>query len=161
LHGKTRGKDAPDDPKAKVLRREKAVKEARQVLIKETRGHPTIAKGDTLHVKEGAVKDTLQAKALHGVKAVNGDTLRVKGKGDIHAKEALQGAREDILHVKVSRGMKVEMQGGKRIGPTRPVKGDTLHARWIAEKAVSAGAPGKADTRGLRSRTIGADTTAP
>ncbi len=161
MHGKTRGKDAPEDPKAKVLRREKAVKEARQVLIKETRGHPTIARGDTLHEKEGAVKDTLQAKALHGVKAVNGDTLRVKGKGDIHAKEAIKGAREDILHAKVSRGVKVEAKCGKRTGPTRAVKGDTLHARWIAEKAVSAARQEKADTRSLRSRTTVADMTAP
>jgi hypothetical protein len=166
VHGKTRGKDDPENPRSKALRREKSGKEARQDPIRELLD--TIAKGDILRAKATvAVKDTNQAKAgakaVH-TKAVKGDTLHVKA--PLEAKAATK--KGDIPPAKAPPDVK---KG--RGHPTRAAKGGILHAKAPpdvrrevkggtphASDANSAARREKADTRSLRSRTTGADTTA-
>lgn len=158
MHGKTI--DVPEERKA--LPRAKA---SQGIPIKaKLRVHRTTARGDTLRAKGGAAKDTLLAKAPPDAK--EDIRLAVKAEDSRRAKAHLRDAKEGAMAKDATHRAKAHTlqaakaaQGGKGTGHTRAARGDTLHARWSA--ASSAGRREKADTRSRRSRTTGADTTAP
>lgn len=168
MHGKARGKDVPENPKAKVLRRENTGKEARQDPIRENVLRDTIAKGDILRAKEPL---DVKGKATG---AANGDTPRAKALlPDVKA-EVTKVEKGGIHHAKEPPGKAATAKGDAKALPGAKAKDRGHHIQAengdILPVVNSAARLGKADTVVLQekveadtrqgSRTTAADTTA-